>query len=62
MVKFEVSEGKLSSVTKPYDSIKHNTLKPDFLLVAYRLKRLVIIKLNRQCETKVRNMKRNNEI
>ena len=37
------------------DSIKHKTLKPDFLLVAYRLKRLAIINLNTQCLMEMTN-------
>ena len=38
------------------DSIKHKTLKPDFLLVAYHLKMLAIIKLNTQCLMEMTNI------
>ena len=38
------------------DSIKHKTLKPDFLLVAYHLKMLAVIKLNTQCLMEMTNI------
>ena len=38
------------------DSVKHKSLKPDFVLVAYHLKRLAIIEMNTQCLMEITNI------